>query len=90
MCRTWIATRTTIDASTNIIGAWSTLRAVIDYNRLSLYLNDECVDSVALPQPFKAPVKRPLVLGAGAAQIVNKTVPNYAFKGAIKRVQIIR
>ena len=90
LCRTWIATRTTIDASSNILGAWSTLKAVIDYNRLSLYLNDECVDSVALPQPFKAPVKRPLVVGAGAAQIVNNTVPNYAFKGAIKRVQIIR
>ncbi|PDH28367.1 MAG: hypothetical protein CNC89_04890 [Puniceicoccaceae bacterium MED-G31] len=90
LCRTWIATRTTIDASANSLGAWSTLRAVIDYNRLSLYLNGECVDSVALPQPFKAPVKRPLVLGAGAAQIVNKSVPNFAFKGAIKRVQIIR
>ena len=90
LCRTWIATRTTIDAPDSILGKWTQLKAVIDYNRLIFSVDGEVVDSVPLPQPFKYATGRPLIIGAGGAQVVNQKVPHNPLVGAVKEVVIKR
>ncbi len=90
VCRTWIATRTTIDAPESILGKWTQLKAVIDYNRLIFSVDGEVVDSVPLPQPFKYATGRPLIIGAGGAQAVNPKVPHNPLVGAVKAVVVKR
>lgn len=90
LCKTWIATRTTIDAPGSILGKWAELKAVIDYNRLIFAVDGIVVDSVALPQPFKHATERPLIIGASGAQVVNKEVPHNPLVGEIRRVALCR
>ena len=90
LCRTWIATRTTIDAPESILGKWTKLKATIDYNRLIFSVDGTIIDSVSLPQPFKFATKRPLIVGAGGAQIVNKAVPHNPLVGQVRQVVLKR
>jgi N-acetylglucosamine-6-sulfatase len=90
ICKTWIASRTTIDAPNSILNQWSTLEAEIDYNRVTFWVDGELIESMALPLPFKAKTKAPLIIGKGGSNKVSDAVPNNALKGLIRRVSVVR
>jgi hypothetical protein len=90
ICKTWVASRSIIDGKQSILDEWTELEALIDYNRLSFWVNDTLVESLALPLPFKAKAKAPLIIGAGSANKVSEDVPNKGFKGEIRSVVIQR
>jgi|TARA_B110000977_G_scaffold6428_1_gene8988 N-acetylglucosamine-6-sulfatase len=90
ICKTWIASRTTIDAPNSILNQWSTLEAEIDYNRVTFWVDGELIESMALPLPFKAKTKAPLIIGKGGPNKVSDAVPNNALRGLIRRVSVER
>lgn len=90
LCRTWIASTTTIDGPQSILGQWTRLQADIDYNRVTFFVDGVEVDSVPLPQPFKAPTRSPLILGAPGRHEVVPGTPNDPFVGEIRRVTVNR
>lgn len=90
VCRTWKASRTTIDAPDPVGGEWVSLRAVIDYNRLQFFVDGRLVDSVPLPQPFKGYTTAPLVIGDGSENPVTPSTPNGPFRGSLRAVKVVR
>lgn len=90
MCKTWVASRSIIDGKQSILDEWTELEALIDYNRLSFWVNGELVERLALPLPFKAKAKAPLIIGAGSANKVSEDVPNNRFKGEIRSLLVKR
>lgn len=90
ICKTWIASRTTIDASDSVLNRWTRLEAVIDYNRVSFRVDGELVDSMALPLPFKAKTNAPLIIGAGSRNTVSHKVPNNGFTGQLRHLRVER
>jgi hypothetical protein len=90
ICKTWIASRTTIDAPESILNQWTELELLIDYNRVGFWVDGQLVDSMALPLPFKAKAKAPLLIGAGSQNKVSDKVPNNNFKGQIRSLKIER
>jgi len=90
ICKTWVASRTTIDAPESILNQWSKLELLIDYNRVGFWVDGELVDSMTLPLPFKAKAKAPLLIGAGGQKKVSEKVPNNNFKGQIRSLKIER
>jgi N-acetylglucosamine-6-sulfatase len=90
ICKTWIASRTTIDGPTSILNQWTLLEVEIDYNRVTFWIDGELVDTMALPLPFKAKTKSPLIVGAGGKNKVSDAVPNNNFKGQIRSVTVQR
>lgn len=90
VCKTWKASRTTIDGPESILGKWTRLQAVIDYNRLTFSIDGSVIDSIALPQPFKGRTQNPLVIGGSGPNVVSPNVPNKPFKGEIRKLTIQR
>jgi N-acetylglucosamine-6-sulfatase len=89
-CKTWVDTTTTLDAPDSIIGEWTDLGVLIDYNRLSLTVNGKEVESISLPLPFKGSPKTPLVIGAAGSHPVVKGLTDEAFAGEISRFTLKR
>jgi N-acetylglucosamine-6-sulfatase len=90
ICKTWIASRSTLDGPDSILNKWTTLEAEIDYNRLSFWVDGELVETMALPLPFKAKTYAPLIIGAGGRNKVSEAVPNNNLRGQIRSLQIQR
>jgi N-acetylglucosamine-6-sulfatase len=90
MTKTWIASRTTIDGPESVLGKWTQLKASIDYNRVTFWVDGELVDSMGLPLPFKAKTKSPLFIGKGSQNKVSDKVPNNGFRGEIRSVVVER
>lgn len=90
LCKTWIDTTTTIDGPDSILGEWTDLQVLIDYNRLSFHVNGEVVETVSLPLPFKGSPKTPLMLGNTGIHPVVDGVPDEPFAGLIRRFSLER
>lgn len=89
-CKTWIDTTTTIDAPESVIGKWSHLQVLIDYNRLTFLVDGILAESVSLPLPFKGSPKAPLMIGAPGTHPVVEGVPDKPFVGSIRRLTLQR
>ncbi|MEM7477183.1 MAG: sulfatase-like hydrolase/transferase [Planctomycetota bacterium] len=89
-CSTWIALKTTVDASEEVLGKWTKAKAQIDYNRVDFWINDKLVESRALPQPFKYRTNAPLILGNVGEHKVVERLPHSGFHGSIRSVLITR
>jgi N-acetylglucosamine-6-sulfatase len=89
-CKTWIDTSTTIDGPESIIGKWTYLQVLIDYNRLTFLVDGIVAESVSLPLPFKGSPKTPLVIGGKGSHPVVDGVPDEPFAGAIRRFTLQR
>lgn len=89
-CKTWIDTSTTIDGPESILGKWSHLQVLIDYNRLTFLIDGIVAESISLPQPFKGSPNVPLMIGSTGSHSVVDTLPDYPFAGAIRRFTLQR
>ena len=89
-CQSWIDTTTVIDAPASVLGKWTRLQAVIDYNRLVLLVDGREVERVSLPLPFKGSPETPLVIGGRGTQPVASGVPDAPFTGSIRRFTLAR
>lgn len=89
-CKTWIDTTTVIDGPASIIGKWTQLQVLIDYNRLVLVVDGKIAESVSLPLPFAGSPKTPLVIGRSGEHPVVEGLPEQPFAGQIKRFTIQR
>lgn len=89
-CQSWIDTTTVIDAPALVLGKWTRLRAMIDYNRLVFWVDDQEVESVSLPLPFKGSPKTPLVIGAKGSHPAVAGLPDGPFAGSIRRITLAR
>ncbi|HEY0864455.1 MAG TPA: sulfatase-like hydrolase/transferase [Lacunisphaera sp.] len=89
-CKGWVDTTTVIDAPESVIGKWTEMEALIDYNRITLAIDGRVVESVSLPQPFKGSVRAPLVVGNIGEFPVVEGVPHQAFTGSIRRLTLSR
>ncbi|WP_415909615.1 sulfatase-like hydrolase/transferase [Oleiharenicola sp. Vm1] len=89
-CKTWIDTTTVVDGPASILGKWTDLRVLIDYNRLVLLVNGAVAESVSLPLPFSGSPKTPLLIGQSGPHPVVAGVPDKPFAGEIKRFTIQR
>jgi N-acetylglucosamine-6-sulfatase len=90
ICKTWIASRTTIDAPKSIHGKWTQLEAEIDYNKVRFWVDGKLIETLDLPLPFKAKTKSPLIIGAGSQNKVYEKLPNKGFKGSIRALSVER
>lgn len=90
LAKTWVATTTTIDAVDTVIGEWAHVEILIDYNRLSMWLNGELVDTMALPLPLKHYTHKPLLIGSGNTIDGFGDLPKNGFEGKIKNFSISR
>lgn len=89
-CTTWIATTTTIDGPNSILGRWTNLQALIDYNRLTFLVDGVVAESIELPMPFKVPTGAPLIFGRSGAHVVASGLPDSPFSGEIRRFTVQR
>ena len=89
-CKSWIDTTTVVDGPASILGKWSRLEVLIDYNRVVLLVDGVVAESVSLPLPFSGSPKTPLLIGQNGEHPVVAGVPNKPFAGAIKRFTIQR
>lgn len=89
-CKTWIDTTTVIDGPTSILGKWTELQVVIDYNRLVLVVDGVVAESVSLPLPFAGSPKTALSIGAGGDHPVAAGLPEKPFTGEIRRFTLSR
>lgn len=89
-CKSWIDTTTVIDAPAPALGKWTRLQALIDYNRLTLWVDGREVESIALPQPFKGSPQTPLVIGGKGTHPVVAGTPTDPFTGSLRRFTLER
>ncbi len=89
-CKSWIDTTTVVDGPKSILGKWTDLRVLIDYNRVVLVVDGVVAESVSLPLPFSGSPKTPLLIGQNGEHPVVAGVPDKPFAGAIKRFTIQR
>lgn len=89
-CTTWIATTTTIDAPQLVLGEWTHLQVLIDYNRLTFLVNGVVAETLPMPMPLKVSPKAPLVIGASDGSIVAESVSMEPIKAEIRRVTVQR
>jgi hypothetical protein len=89
-CKTWVDTTTVIDGPESVIGKWTELEALIDYNRIALVIDGRVVETVSLPQPFKGSPRAPLIIGNTGENPVAAGVPDQAFAGSIRRLTLNR
>lgn len=89
-CNSWIDTTTVVDGPASILGKWTQLRVLIDYNRLVLLVDGVVAESVSLPLPFSGSPKTPLLIGQSGPHPVVGGVPDRPFSGQIKRFTIER
>lgn len=89
-CKTWIDTSSTLDGPDSIIGKWTRLEVLIDYNRLIFNVDGQPVESVSLPLPFKGSPKTPLVIGGRGVHPVAEGLPEEGFRGRIRQFTLRR
>jgi arylsulfatase A-like enzyme len=89
-CRTWVDTTTTIDGPDSILGKWTELEALIDFNRIAFVIDGRVIDTVSLPQPYKGNPQVPFIIGNVGANPVSASVPDVPFAGAIRRLTLTR
>lgn len=89
-CKTWIDTTTVVDGPASILGKWTQLRVLIDYNRVVLLVDGVVAESVSLPLPLSGSPKTPLLIGQNGPHPVVDGVPDRAFAGQIKRFTVHR
>jgi N-acetylglucosamine-6-sulfatase len=89
-CKSWVDTTTVVDGPASILGKWTDLRVLIDYNRLVLVVDGVVAESVSLPLPFSGSPKTPLLIGKNGDHAVVAGVPDKPFAGSIKRFTIQR
>lgn len=89
-CRTWVNTTTVIDGPVSVLGKWTEIEALIDYNRIALVIDGRVAETVSLPQPFKGSPRNPLIIGNTGNQAVAEGVPDEAFTGSIRRLTLSR
>jgi hypothetical protein len=89
-CKTWIDTKTIIDGPDSILGQWTHLQVLIDYNRLTFLVDGIVAESVSLPLPFKGSPKTPLTIGGTGSHPVATDVPDTPFAGSIRRFTLQR
>lgn len=89
-CKTWIDTTTVVDGPASILGKWTQLQVLIDYNRLVLRVDGVVADSVSLPLPFTGSPKTALTVGAGGDHPVAEGLPVKPFTGQIRRFTVSR
>lgn len=90
LCRTWIDTSTTIDGPESVIGKWTNLQVLIDYNWLTFLVDGIVAESVSLPMPFKGSPKSPLMIGSKGPNPVIDDIPDQPFSGSIRRFTLQR
>jgi arylsulfatase A-like enzyme len=90
LCKTWIDTSTTIDGPESIIGKWTHLQVLIDYNWLTLLVDGIVAESISLPQPFKVSPKAPLLIGSPGGHPVIDGIPDQPLAAAIRRFTLQR
>lgn len=88
--KTWVDTTTVIDAPESVLGKWTDIEALIDYNRIALVIDGRVVETVSLPQPYRGAIRAPLIIGGVADNPVVDGVPDKPFAGAIRRVVLSR
>ena len=86
----WVTITTTIDGPTLSPGSWTNVRVCVDYNQLSMAVNGEPVETVALPLPFKKPTKGALVLGGPSDTPASKDCLSEPFTGRVRYLQVRR
>lgn len=89
-CKTWIDTSTTIDGPESVLGKWTRLQALIDYNRLVFLVDGVVAETVSLPLPFKGSPKAPLMIGSNGEHPVVEGIPDDPFSGEIRRFTLRR
>jgi hypothetical protein len=89
-CRTWVDTTTTLDGSDSIIGKWTELEALIDFNRIAFVVNGRVVETMSIPQPYKGSPRVPFIIGNVGEQIISADVPHEAFTGSIRNLTLSR
>ncbi|MEX0324568.1 MAG: sulfatase-like hydrolase/transferase [Puniceicoccaceae bacterium] len=89
-CKTWIDTTTTIDGPDSILGQWTHLQVLIDYNRLTFLVDGIVAESISLPLPFKGSPKVPLIIGGTGKHPVVAGIPDEPFAGSIRRFTLQR
>lgn len=89
-CKSWIDTTTVVDGPKSILGQWTNLRVLIDYNRLVLVVDGVVAEAVSLPLPFSGSPKTSLLIGQNGDHPVVAGVPDKPFAGEIKRFTIQR
>lgn len=90
LCKTWIDTSTTIDGPASILGKWTNLQVLIDYNWLTFLVDGIVAESISLPMPFKGSPKAPLVIGGKGSHPVIEGIPDQPFAGSIRRFTLQR
>ncbi len=88
--KTWVDTTTVIDGPESILGKWTELEALIDFNRIALLVDGRVVETVSLPQPFKGSPRNPLIIGNAGETTVVVGVPKHGFAGSLRRVTLTR
>lgn len=89
-CKTWIDTTTVVDGPASVLGKWTRLQVLIDYNRLVLLVDGKVADSVSLPLPFIGSPQTPLVIGSNGEHPVAEGLPDQPFAGQIKHFTLQR
>jgi N-acetylglucosamine-6-sulfatase len=89
-CKTWIDSVTILDAPVVNMREWTTLQAVIDYNRVSFKVDGKLIESRPLPQPFKVRTKQPLFIGGTGPHSISSDLPNQPFRGQLRHVTVKR
>ena len=89
-CKAWTDTTTVIDGPNSVLGKWTELEALIDYNRIALVIDGRLAESVSLPQPFKISPRSPLIIGNIGPNPDVAGVPNQPFGGYIRRLTLSR
>lgn len=90
LCKTWINSITVIDAPESVLGEWTNIEAVIDYNRVTFTVNGTVIESRPLPQPFKGRTFKPLVIGGPGQNRVTEDIPHKPFRGQIRKLTVQR
>lgn len=88
--KTWVDTTTVIDAPASILGKWTDIEALIDFNRIALVIDGRVVETVSLPQPYRGAIRAPMVIGDVGENPVVAGVPHAAFAGSIRGLTLSR
>lgn len=88
--KTWVDTTTVIDGPESVLGKWTEVEALIDFNRIALVIDGRVVETVSLPQPYRGAIRAPLVIGDVGENRVVASVPHDAFAGSIRRLTLSR
>ncbi len=81
---------TTLDAKKSICGKWAKIKVLIHYNRLKFLVDDELVEDIYLPLPFKDKTNADVLVGEAAKMPVLERLPSSSFVGDIRSIVMSR